>query len=212
MELMLFKSWDICYNLKQRPEDEVFLLQKQPLITQVKDKLTEKGIRFLPGRETDLYLRGEYYDAGSSAAMKKICYEASVYFDESSCKVYMWDIAAFVESEPAFPEGTGADIKSGMTLYRNVKYTKTGPEGKTSDIVFNLYEIPMAVKDTARQYGWKFKIVLDRERSLLPAAVLPMNHARAIEYRNPQNFTEAFAYYRILRRNLLINQVRFTGF
>lgn len=67
----------------------------------------------------------------------------------------------------------GSSFQSGTTLYRKVKSIQYGPDGRAYEYNLDLGAIPKAVKEAAKQYGWKFKSVLAKAKAAYPAGYMP---------------------------------------
>ena len=139
-------------------------MSKQAMISIITAQLSQMGVPFQVGQGTDLAIANEFVDAGWSTGVKKIVYEASVYFDESAQDVFMWEKT--LEIGGGFSGGFdgGSSFQSGTTLYRKVKSIQYGPDGRAYEYTLDLGAIPKAVKEAANQYGWKFKTVLAKAK------------------------------------------------
>jgi hypothetical protein len=144
-------------------------MSKQAILGQVTARLAQLGIRFQAGQRADLAISTEFVDAGWSTGSKRIVYEASVYLDEASQTAFMWEKTTETGSGLSAGYDGGTSFQSGKTLFRKVKSIQYGPDGRAFEIELDLGAIPKAVKETASQYGWKFKTVLSKAKAEYPA-------------------------------------------
>ncbi|MEN6316516.1 MAG: hypothetical protein ABFD25_19960 [Clostridiaceae bacterium] len=140
-------------------------MSRQIMIPEIISKLSQLGVGCVTGQGADISITCEFLDAGWGAGDKKISYEASAIFDESSQTVFMWEMTK--ESGAGFSFGGSGEssFQSGTTLFRKVKSVQYGPDGKAYEYNLDLGAIPKAFKEVARQYGWKFKTVLKRDKA-----------------------------------------------
>ena len=146
---------------------------KQQLLNDITGKLTALGISFTEGNGSDFTISSEFLSAGWSTGSKKISYEASIFADEADGTVYMYEKTTEIGQGISFGGDFETSFQSGKTLFRKVKSIQYGPEGKVYELELDLGAIPKAVKETAVQYGWKFKTVLRREKAQYPAGYAP---------------------------------------
>ncbi len=152
-------------------------MSKQMLITDILAKFGQLGISATQGQGTDILLSCEFLDAAWGTGKKKINYDAAAFFDEASQTVFMWELTKEVGSGISFGGNSETSMQSGMTLFRKVKSIQYGPDGKAYEYSLDLGAIPKTVKEVAKQYGWKFKTVLKREKASYPAGYLPVTTA-----------------------------------
>ena len=154
---------------------------KQQFLSDIIAKMKDLGISVQTGKEADISVNAEFLNAGWSTGKKKIRYEASVFADERDNTVYMFEKTT--ESGQGFSFGSGSEtsVQSGKTLFRKVKSVQYGPDGKVYEIDLDLGAIPKSVKETALQYGWKFKTVLSKKKAQYPDgyAAVPVNQTAA---------------------------------
>ena len=148
---------------------------KQQMAAEILEKLNALGIQAAGGDNADVTVSAELLDAGWSTGSKKISYKASVYLDESSQIVFMWEKTVETGRGLSFGGDSGTSFQSGKTLFRKVKSIQYGPEGKAYEYVFDLGAIPKTVKEIAKGSGWKFKTVLNRAKASYPPGYTPTN-------------------------------------
>lgn len=146
---------------------------KQQILSEISSKLSVLGIQVQNGNGADITINTEFLDAGWSTGSKKISYEASVFANEQENVIYMYEKTTEVGHGLSFGGGSGSSFQSGITLFRKVKSVQYGLDGKAYEYTLDLGAIPKAVKDTAKQYGWKFKIVLNKNKAMYPAGYVP---------------------------------------
>lgn len=154
---------------------------KQLILSELTGKLSAMGIPSQQGNGTDIAIATEFLDAGWSTGNKKISYEASVFANEQDKTIYMFEKTVEVGQGLSFGGGSSTSFQSGTTLFRKVKSIQYGPDGKAYEYSLDLGSIPKAVKETAKQYQWKFKTVLNRSKAMYPAP-----QSGAPQYSNPQ--------------------------
>lgn len=146
---------------------------KQQILSEISRKLSAMGVPVENGNGTDITVSTEFLDAGWSTGSKKVNYEASVYVNEQDSTVYMFERTKEVGQGLSFGGDSGSYFQSGKTLFRKVKSVQYGSDGKAYEYSLDLGAIPKAVKETAKQYGWKFKIVLNKNKALYPEGYTP---------------------------------------
>lgn len=146
---------------------------KQQILSEISSKLSALGIPVQNGNGADITISTEFLDASWSTGRKKINYEASVFIDEASQTVFMWEKTTETGHGLSFGGGSGTSFQSGKTLFRKVKSIQYATDGKTYEYTLDLGAIPKNVKETAKQYGWKFKTVLSRNKASYPPGYMP---------------------------------------
>ena len=144
-------------------------MTKESILSQIASKLSQMGIPYQEGGGTDIAVFSEFLKAGWSTGSKKITYEASIFADETSNTVFMWEKTSEAGHGLSFGGESGSSFQSGRTLFRKVKSIQYGPEGKVYEYTLDLGAVPKAVKEAAVQHGWKFKTVLRRGKASWPA-------------------------------------------
>lgn len=148
-------------------------MNKGELVKEIADKLSKMNINFQLGDGSDITIAAEFIDAGWSTGNKKITYSASVFADEAANTVYMWEMTKEIGSGFSFGGDSSSSFQSGTTLFRKVKSVQYGIDGKAYEYTLNLGEIPKAAKESAKQFGWKFKTVIKKDKALWPAGYTP---------------------------------------
>lgn len=147
---------------------------KQRMLSEMVEKLSSLGIRANVGNGTDLSITAEFLDAGWSTGSQKISYEASAFLDESSQTVWMWEKTTETGRGLSFGGDLGSSFQSGKTLFRKVKSIQYGPDGKAYEYSLDLGAIPQTIHVIAKQYGWKFKTILSRDKASYPPRYAPL--------------------------------------
>lgn len=143
-------------------------MSKMLLFQRITSELDRLGIPYQTGGGADLTIFKEFLDAGWSTGNKKVTYEASVFVDESSGTVFMWELTKEKGSGFSFGSSGESYSQSGTTLYRKVKSTQYAPDGKAYEYTLDLGAISKAVKSAAKDLGWKFKTVVSRGKASYP--------------------------------------------
>lgn len=144
-------------------------MSKQEIIKSITEKFAAMGIAYKTGVDTDITISAELLDAGWSTGKKKINYKSLIFADQNSQTIFMWMLTKEVGAGFSFGGDSERSFQSGATLFRKVKSVQYGPEGKVFEYEFDLGAIPKAVKEAAKQFGWKFKTVINRQKALWPA-------------------------------------------
>jgi len=105
-------------------------MSKMLLLQKITSEFNRLNIPYQTGGGADLTVFKEFLDAGWSTGNKKITYEASVFADESSDTVFMWELTKEKGSGFSFGSSGESYSQSGATLYRKVKSTQYAPDGK----------------------------------------------------------------------------------
>lgn len=150
-------------------------MPKQQMIDQISTKLNSIGVKHILATDADIVIDCEFLNAGWSTGKKKITYEATVFFNEDSKTVLMWELSKEQGHGFSFGGESESSFQSGKTLFRKVKSIQYGPDGKALEYTLDLGEIPKIVKDAAKAYGWKFKTVLSRNKATYPVGYIPIN-------------------------------------
>jgi len=143
-------------------------MSKMLLLQKITSELNRLNIPYQTGGGADLTVIKEFLDAGWSTGNKKVTYEASVFADESSDTVFMWELTKEKGSGFSFGSSGESYSQSGTTLYRKVKSTQYAPDGKVYEYTLDLGAISKAVKSAAKDAGWKFKTVISRGKASYP--------------------------------------------
>lgn len=143
-------------------------MDKQVLIGAITRQLDSIGVLYKIGSGTDIAVNSELLDAKWGSGQKKIDYQASAYLNEAAKTVLFWEMTKETSSGISFGMNRESSFQSGTTLMRKVKSVGYGPDGKAYEYDFNLGAIPKAFKDAAKANGWKFKVVLKRDKAQYP--------------------------------------------
>jgi len=99
---------------------------------------------------------------------KSIQYKNSVFLDDRSMTVFYWE-SSRDESKGFFGDGdVDVTVQSGKTLFRKVKHLRSDDSGNEVMTDLNLGDISKAVKSVAKDFGWKFKVVLRLVDAMYP--------------------------------------------
>jgi hypothetical protein len=141
---------------------------RQDMVAEIAAKLGALGVPATYGQGADVIINGTFIDAAWSMGKKKITFEASVLLDPLQQKAFMWQLTR--ESSQGFSFGFQSESWSqrGKTLYRKVKATQYGLDGKAYEYNLDLGAITKAVEETVKRFGWRFETVLSREKASYP--------------------------------------------
>lgn len=141
---------------------------KQQIIAEIKEKLSALSLPAREGSDTDITLDATFVDAARRTGSKKIVYEAAIFTDEDAQTVFLYEKTGESGGGLSFSMNKESSFQSGKTLYRKVKATAYGPDGRAYEYELDLGAIPEAVKEAAQHAGWKFKAVLSRKKASYP--------------------------------------------
>lgn len=141
---------------------------KQQIVSEISSRLSELKLPVRTGNGTDITISTDFLDASWSSGSKKISYEASIFVNDKDNVVYIFEKTTEVNKGFSFGSSSGTTFQSGKTLFRKVKSTQYGPDGKAYEHSLDLGSIPKAAKEVAKKYGWKFKTVLSKSKAMYP--------------------------------------------
>lgn len=143
-------------------------MNKQTLLSTIQSGFEQLRLPYDTGKNADITISCEFLDAGWGTGKKKITYEASIFADEASATVFMWELTSEKGSGFSFGFSGESSFQSGTTLQRKVKSVQYGLDGKAYEVNLNLGAISKTVKEAAKAQGWKFKTVLKRDKASYP--------------------------------------------
>ncbi|MDD3212939.1 MAG: hypothetical protein PHY64_04670 [Eubacteriales bacterium] len=143
-------------------------MDRQQLLAQISQAFARLGIAFTQEKASDLEIHTEFVNAGWSLGKKKFRYDAFIRLDENEKTAYLWQKTTESSAGVSLGGGFETATQSGGTIFRKVKIVQYGPEGKVVDLTLNLGEIAKAVKNTAKENGWKFRTALRQEKAKYP--------------------------------------------
>jgi predicted transcriptional regulator of viral defense system len=137
---------------------------------EITDKITEQfnlyHIPYSEGGESDIVIDNELLNVSWSMGKKEIAYKSYILICEKERTVFMWEMSKEKSAGMSFASRHESSFQSGGTLFRKIKGTAYGPEGKVLQYDIDLGIIPKTVKDAAVKCGWKFKTVLKKEKAM----------------------------------------------
>lgn len=143
-------------------------MSKQLLLSRITSELDKLNIPYQTGGTADIIVFKEFLDAGWSTGNKKVTYENSIFADEASGTVFMWEMTKEKGSGFSFGSSGESYSQSGSTLYRKVKSTQYAPDGKVYEYTLDLGAIPKSIKSAAKDLGWDFKTVIHKGKASYP--------------------------------------------
>ncbi len=155
---------------------------KQQILSEISSKLSAIGISMQNGNGADITINTEFLDTEWSTGSKKIIYEASIYVNEQDNVVYMYEKTTEIGQGLSFGSNSSSSFQSGTTLFRKVKSVQYGFDGKAYEYTLDLGAIPKGVKEAAKQYGWKFKIVLNKNKAMYPDGYVTASSPQIMEH------------------------------
>lgn len=140
-------------------------MEAQMMINTIATRLNSMGIGFQTDNTAEVTIQTEFLDAAWGSGNKKIEYQVSAFLNEAERTLYFWEFTKETSSGISVGSDSASSFQSGMTVYRKVKSVGYGPDGKAYEYNLDLGAIVKVFKETAKQQGWKFKVVLKREKA-----------------------------------------------
>ncbi len=138
------------------------------MMGEIATKLASLGISCQYGAGADIVIQADFLDASWGTGQKKIEYSASTFLDETEKTMYYWEFTKETGAGISFGGFGESSFQTGKTLFRKVKSVGYGPDGKAFEYSLDIGSIVKSFKETAKQYGWKFKVVLNRQKASYP--------------------------------------------
>jgi hypothetical protein len=145
------------------------IMERMTMVNAITAKLGSLGIRCQVGAGSDISVKTTFLDAAWGTGKKQIDYQGSALLNEQERTLYFWELTKETGSGLSFTGNSESSFQSGTTLFRKVKSVGYGPDGKAYEYSLDLGAITKTFKETAKQYGWKFKVVLKKEKAMYPA-------------------------------------------
>ena len=162
-------------------------MEKLEMMNRIASTLAGIGIRCQFDAGTDISIEAGFLDAGWSTGEKRIEYQSATFLDEATRTLHFWELTKESGSGFSFGGGSESSFQSGTTLFRKVKSVGYGPDGKAYEYSLDIGAIVRTFKETAKQYGWKFKVVLKKERAMWPQGYVPQTGMPPIGQQPYQN-------------------------
>ena len=145
----------------------------EPLVTAIAAALSQLGISARLGDGTDVTVLERYLAAGWGSGGKSIDYEARFFADPSERTVYAYEKTQEVSQGLQFGGDSESSFQSGTTLFRKVKGSRIGLDGRVVAYEIDLGAVPKAVKAVVQQHGWTYRTVLLRKKAMYPPGYAP---------------------------------------
>lgn len=139
---------------------------KTEIMEAITSKLGKIGIKVIANQTTDIQIDTEFLDAKWSTGEKKIGFHALAYLNESENTIYYWQMTKEVGGGFSFGSDMESSFQTGNTLFRKVKSTGYGVDGKAFEYTIDLGEITSIFKNTAKENNWKMKTVLNKSKAM----------------------------------------------
>jgi hypothetical protein len=144
------------------------IMERNTMVNAITAQLGSLGIPCQVGAGSDISVRTTFLDAAWGTGKKQIDYQGSALLNEQERTLYFWELTKETGSGLSFTGNSESSFQSGTTLFRKVKSVGYGPDGKAYEYSLDLGAITKTFKETAKQYGWKFKVVLKKEKAMYP--------------------------------------------
>jgi hypothetical protein len=148
-------------------------MEKTIILEEIMGKLSHMGLKPKVQESADLTLDQEFLDAKWSTGKNRLEYHNSAILNEDDKTLYYWETTKETGSGFSFGTKSSSSFQSGMTLMRKVKSIQYGPDGKAYEYDLDLGAITKAYKETAKEHGWKFKVVLKKDKATYPPGYIP---------------------------------------
>jgi len=140
-------------------------MTKQDLINLIVLSLASQGVTCEVGTTTDINISQEFVDANIETAGKAIKYTSSALFSEEKSEIYFWELTMEQISEVSTDAAMETSFQAGKTLFRKVKSTVVGTDGKIIEHTFDLGQIQKTFHEIATKNGWKVKTALSQKKA-----------------------------------------------
>lgn len=140
-------------------------MDKNEIINNIVRQYEAIGILYKMGETTDLSVDQELLDAKHPTGKIKIHYENAIRLNEKDQTIYFWELTKEIKSGFSFGSSSESFSQSGATLSRKVKSIQYSTDGKAYEYDFDIGKINQIVKTTAKENGWKFKVVLSKKKA-----------------------------------------------
>lgn len=144
-----------------------------PIVQAIAAALSQLGISVRLGEGTDVTVIERYLAAGWGSGGKSIDYEARFFADSAERTVYAYEKTQEVSQGLQFGSDSESSFQSGTTLFRKVKGSRIGLDGRVVEYEIDLGAIPKAVKAIVQQHGWTYRPVLLRKKAMHPPGYAP---------------------------------------
>lgn len=126
--------------------------------------LKELAVPFAQGGESDFTFNLVLADDKWRVGKKRKTFEGSVLVDDERKTVFYWE--RIVETKSGLSMGVTSEhsVQKGSVVERTVAETAYGP-GVVSETRVDFGKIAKAVKNAAKQGGYKYKLVLSRKKA-----------------------------------------------
>jgi len=141
-------------------------MEKNEIIASIARQYEEIGITCKVGGATDVLVDQELLDAKHPTGKIKIHYENAILMSEKDQTIYFWELTKEIKSGFSFGFSSESFSQSGSTLSRKVKAVQYSTDGKAYEYDFDLGKLNQIVKSTAKENGWKFKVVLSKKKAI----------------------------------------------
>jgi len=152
------------------------IMEKQTIINTIEAKLSSIGVFPQKGTASDISIQTEFLNAAWGSGNKKIEYHALAFLNEAERTLYFWEYTKESSSGISFGSYSETSFQSGTTLFRKVKSVGYAADGKAYEYSLDLGAITKIFKETAKTQGWKFKVVLKREKASYPPGHMPLTN------------------------------------
>jgi hypothetical protein len=141
------------------------MMEKQEMMGAIISKLAAIGVFVKTGTVSDIEINAEFVNAAWGSGNKKIEYHALALLNEAEKTLYFWEMTKESGAGISFGGGFETSFQSGTTVYRKVKSVGFDAGGKAYEYTLDIGAITKTFKETAKTQGWKFKVVLKKDKA-----------------------------------------------
>lgn len=143
-------------------------MSKQSMIDEIKTRLALMDVQVNEGGETDFAINQQLVLEGFGGRRGEIQLSVNAYLDEQNRVLYYYEKIVDKQKGFGFTGNSESSFQSGKSVKRKVILETLQSDGTRKTIRFNTGDISQVFKDAAKHYGWKYKMVLRRDKAMYP--------------------------------------------
>ena len=138
---------------------------KSEIIAKIAAEYGAIGISCSLGGTADIMVDQELLDVKFLTQKLRLHFENSILVNEQKRAVYYYEKTKEMRAGVGLGFSTESSFQSGKTLFRKVKSAGIGPDGRPYEYEFDIGRLSKIVKETAKEEGYKMKVVLSRKKA-----------------------------------------------
>jgi RNA polymerase subunit RPABC4/transcription elongation factor Spt4 len=139
------------------------IMEKHELRKAIQTELAVLGIFMMIDQGSDLSLDIKFKDTTNKN--KFVHYKNKVLLDENRQEVYYWEKVQDESSGLFSDNDIDTTTQVGSVLFRKVYHTYTDSSGREIETKLDIGTINKTIKECAKEFGWKFKVVLSQRKA-----------------------------------------------